>query len=107
MEKFEESLILMKDQMCWDMEDIKNLKINTRKETEVFIKSLKVSFLEYKKRVHEVRNCQNSDWPHIKNKLELLQSQAPAEGVLRGVECSRIKNKEQGAWRKEHGAKSK
>ena len=41
------------------------------------------------------------------NKLELLQSQAPAEGVLRGVECSRIKSKEQGASSKEQGAKSK
>ena len=25
----------MKDQLCWDIEDIKNLKINTRKETKV------------------------------------------------------------------------
>ena len=39
--------------------------------------------------------------------MDLLQSQAPAEGVLRGVECSRIKSKEQGARSKEQRAKSK
>ena len=41
------------------------------------------------------------------NKLELLQSQAPAEGVSRGVECSRARSMEQGAWSMEHGARSK
>ena len=30
-----ESLILMKDLLCWDIKEIKNLKINTRKETKV------------------------------------------------------------------------
>jgi len=33
-EKFQESLILMKDLLCWDIKEIKNLKINTRKETK-------------------------------------------------------------------------
>ena len=39
--------------------------------------------------------------------MELLQSQAPAERVLRGVECSRIRSKEQGTRSKEQGARSK
>ena len=30
-----ESLILMKDLLCWDIEEVKNLKMNTRKETKV------------------------------------------------------------------------
>ena len=30
----------------------------------------------------------------VYNKMELLQSQAPAEWVLKGLECSRIKNQE-------------
>ena len=38
--------------------------------------------------------------------MELLQSQAPAEGVLRGVECSRAWSMEHGAWSKEHGIRS-
>ena len=39
--------------------------------------------------------------------MELLQSQAPAEGVLNGVECSRIKNKELGIRSKELGIRTK
>ena len=58
------------------------------------------------------RNYDVSSWFNLQikirsNKLELLQSQAPAEGVLRGVECSRARSMEHGAWSMEHGARSK
>ena len=49
--------------------------------------------------------------PHIIlyliNKMELLQSQAPAEGFLRGVECSIARNMEYRARSKDQGAQSK
>ena len=32
---FKESLILMKNQLCWSFDDIKNLKLNGRKLGEV------------------------------------------------------------------------
>ena len=35
LEHFEESLILMKDILCWDTNDITNLKLNARKVDEV------------------------------------------------------------------------
>ena len=31
----QESLILMKDRLCWSADDIKNLKLNARKVDEV------------------------------------------------------------------------
>ena len=35
LEHFDESLILMKDILCWDTQDITNLKLNARKVDEV------------------------------------------------------------------------
>ena len=32
----QESLILMKDRLCWSADDIKNLKLNARKVDEVY-----------------------------------------------------------------------
>ena len=43
----------------------------------------------------------------IIKQLELLQSQAPAEGVLKGVECSRARSKEHGTRSKKQGAMEK
>ena len=31
LERFEESLVLMKSELCWDFSDITNLKLNARK----------------------------------------------------------------------------
>ena len=34
---FQESLILLKDLLCWDYEDITNLKLNARKQSVVIL----------------------------------------------------------------------